>query len=206
MHEICGFLRVLRGPRDRVATRPMHEICGLLDDPSPFPDSPDFVHLCRWYWAVDGEHVDATDRQIIVLVELDKVRGAYNELSEDVLQDKLLAWSYLVTSGFKNESEVRSIVDSYPDIEEFAELYGLAVNDPKVVRAYQDAKSAVLEYNNRQEYFAKLEKEARERGESEGLEKGMAEGRKETAEEIANRLRAMGVDESVIAEATRDLG
>ena len=174
---------------------PQAIVITLLDDPAPFPDSEEFVHVCRWFWDVDGQHVAATDRQLLVLVELSKIHERYNELREDVLRDKLLSWAYLITNGFRSESEVRAIMESYPDIEEFAELYGLAVNDPKVVQAYWDAKTAVLEYNNRQEYFEKLEREARERGEKEGAS--------DAVELIAERLRSLDVDESIIETAVK---
>ena len=188
---------------------PQAIVITLLDDPALFPESQGFVHVCRWFWGVDGALIEATDRQLLVLVELSKIHERYNELGDDVLRDKLLSWAYLITNGFRNESEVRAIMDSYPDIEDFAELYGLAVNDPKVMQAYWDAKTAVLEYNNRQEYFAKLEREAKERGLEQGIEqgieRGIEQGIKQGVDSLSAKLRDLGVSESIIAEAVESV-
>lgn len=105
-----------------------------------------------------------------------------------------------------DDAEVEKMMNEVPDIQYFAELYGRAVDDPKVKRAYEDAVSAEREYQSRQDYYARLEREAIERGMQEGLEqglqkgreKGLQQGREETLEEVARKLRAAGLDENLI--------
>ena len=123
-----------------------------------------------------------------------------------MLSDELLSWAYLLTKGYKDEAEVERIMEEVPDISYFAELYGLAVDDPKVKRAFADAVSAEREYQSRQDYFARLEREAVERdlergieqgvkqGIEQGIERGIQRGRIEERERIIARLKAAGAD------------
>ena len=124
------------------------------------------------------------------MVELAKIRKRYNQLNEEVLSDNLLSWAYLLTKGYTDDAEVEKIMSEVPGIEYFAELYGRAVDDPKVKRAFEDALSAEREYHSRMDYLARLEREAVERGEAKGIEQGIAEA--------VNVLRESGVDEEVI--------
>ncbi|MBQ9043311.1 MAG: hypothetical protein IJ111_10920 [Eggerthellaceae bacterium] len=139
------------------------------------------------------------------MVELEKVRKRYNRLSSEVLSDELLSWAYLLTKGYCDDSEVEQMISEVPDIEYFAELYGRAVDDPKVKRAFEDAVSAEREYHSRQRYYARLEREAVERGLEQGLEqgleRGLEQGRKEGRSSLAKTLSELGVDESIIAQA-----
>ena len=119
-----------------------------------------------------------------------------------MLSDELLSWAYLLTKGYKDEAEVERIMEEVPDISYSAELYGLAVDDPKVKRAFADAVSAEREYQSRQDYFARLEREAVERdlergieqGVKQGIEQGIQRGRIEERERIIARLKAAGAD------------
>lgn len=213
IYYAANMLVAATGKIDSYGDLPQAVVIALLDDPTPFPEAPGFVRVCRWGWDDGAAGAENPDRQLIIVVELSKVRKQYNELTEEVLSDKLLSWTYLVTQGYKKGEDMERIVATYPDIEEFAELYGLAVNDPKVMHDYWEAKTAALEYNNRQEYYAKLEREGRERGEREGRERGeregrriglaegRKEGRKEEADRIAANLRAMGLSDEDIARA-----
>ena len=186
---------------------PQAIVITLLDAPPVFPDAGGFVHVCRLKWDVDGGVPrDGTDRLLFVVIELSKVREKYNELSGEVLSDELLTWAYLLTNGYRDDLEVEKMTSEVPDIEYFAELYGLAVNDPKVKRAFEDAVSAEREYHSRQNYYARLEREAIERGfaqgEEAGMEKGMEKGMQKGMQKVAARLRELGVDEALIAQAT----
>lgn len=175
---------------------PQAVVITLLDTRPKFPDADGFVHTCRMHWDVrdeSGEEAPGTDRALFVLVELGKVRERYNELTEEVLSDALLSWSYLLTKGYREPEEVERIMVEIPPIEHFAELYGLAVDDPKVKWAYEDAISAEREYQSRQDYFDRIEREAAERGLEQGLEQGI--------ESMAESLRAAGIDEAVIKAA-----
>ena len=123
-----------------------------------------------------------------VLVELEKVRKRYNSLDDEVLSDELLSWLYLLTSGFNKAEEAGAIMDAFPDIEEFAKMYGFALDDPKVVQAYADFESAEREYQSRKDYFERVEREARERGYEKGIEQGI--------EQNIAILRAAGMDDA----------
>ena len=188
---------------------PQAVVITLLDAPPAFPEAEGFVHVCGLRWNVGigadwldwpegaGLSVDGSDRLVFALVELSKVRARYNRLNEEVLADDLLSWAYLLTRGYNDESEVRRIMRRVPPIEDFAEAYGRAVDDPKVKRAYEDAVSAEREYQSRQDYFARLEREAVERG----LERGLEQGRKLGMSGLADELRKMGVADDVLERA-----
>ena len=194
---------------------PQVVVITLLDAPPLFPHVIEYVHASRMHWDGGGDaEVGDSDRLLFVVVELSKVRKRYNRLTEEVLSDELLTWAYLLTKGYGDETEVERIMEEVPDISYFAELYGLAIDDPKVKRAFEDAVSAEREYQSRQDYFARLEREATERGLSKGIEQGIAQGieqgiaqgiaqgveqgREEERERIVARLRAAGADETLI--------
>lgn len=116
-------------------------------------------------------------------------RKRYNQLTDEVLSDELLSWAYLLTKGYGNEAEIERIMDEIPDIEYFAELYGRAVDDPKVKRAYEDAVSAEREYQSRQDYFERLKRESIEEGRAEGIGN------------LAKELIELGIDQALIEQA-----
>lgn len=130
--------------------------------------------------------IPGSDRIVLILVELEKVRERYNGLDEEVLGDELAAWMYLLTKGFEDEGEVRKMADGFPTIEEFAEKYGFAISDPELKRAYRMADDAERERKRRAKYEARLRREGRE------------EGREETCGKMVAAARAAGVDEATI--------
>lgn len=185
---------------------PQVVVITLLNDTPVFPESADFVSVCGLGWhSPEGAPIArGTDRLLFVLVELQKVRREHPSIDGSVLADEALAWAYLLTNGYSSEGEIDAIVDEFPDIAEFAERYGMAANDPKVVQAYEDALSAEREYNARQKYFARVEREAADRGfergwakgRAEGRAEGKAEGRAEEYQRIVGILQQRGVDTS----------
>lgn len=164
------------------------------------------VTTARMRWD-DADESIASDKIAFVLVELEKFRRRYNALDEEVMRDEMLAWLYLLTCGFKDEREVDEIMDKFPTLEEFAELYGFALNDPKVVRAYDDMVSAEREYNARQDWYKRLREEGFQEGYNDGVEQGrkdgVEQGIEQGIEQTIARLRELGADESLIA-ALRD--
>ena len=172
----------------------------LLDDAPLFPDSADYVSICRLGWTTGEQSAQATDRMLFVLVELEKVRKRYNSLDDEVLSDELLSWLYLLTSGYNKAEEAGAIMDAFPDIEEFAKMYGFALDDPKVVQAYADFESAEREYQSRKDYFERVEREARERGYekgiAEGIERGIEQGIERSIEQNIAILRSAGMDDA----------
>lgn len=184
---------------------PQAIVITLLDAPALFPESEEFVHTCGMVWDPEGQALRGPDRVLFVVVELEKVRRRYNHLDDEVLSDELLSWAYLLTNGYRDDAEVQKMMDEVPDIEYFAELYGRAVDDPKVKRAFEDAVSAEREYQSRQDYYARLEREAIERGIQQGIEQGIQQGIQQGIEQerssVADKLRKLGVDEAIITQA-----
>ena len=160
---------------NRSATRNFDEPrTSPINAPATAPTRSTTSSLMALHPAIPG-----TDRMMFVLIELEKVRKRYNQLNSEVLSDELLSWLYLLTVGFDNTEETEAIMYMYPDLAEFAEMYGYAMNDPKLIRAYEDHASAYREYHSRKDYFERVERESRERGLTEGLAEGRAEGRAE---------------------------
>ncbi len=168
----------------------------LLSDAGLFPDSDDFVQVAGMRWAPEGQPRDPmSSRMLFVLVELDKVRKRYTELTEEVLEDELLSWAYLLVRGYRSKKDVSEIMSSHHSIEQFAELYGYAIGDPEVIKAYDAYQSAELEYQSRQDYLARKEREATDRGIEQGIE--------QEKNAVARRLLQMGVlDCGQVSEAT----
>lgn len=177
----------------------------LLDDAPRFPDTPEIVSRAQMKW--DAESADDTeiDRIILVLVELEKFRRRYTGLSPEVLDDESLAWMYLLTRGYESEEDMMTILDQYAELKEFADQYGYAIDDPKVVQAYESYLSAERDYHARQRYLARITREAEEQGIERGIERGMKQGIERGAEQerqrLAARLKQMGVDPAVVDKA-----
>ena len=108
------------------------------------------------------------------------------------------------------------LAEKFPTIEEFAQMYGYALDDPDVVRAYDLYDECWREEQSRKDALERIEREAaekaaaqgRERGLQEGREKGLQEGREKGLQEgmdmLADRLRELGVEESLIESALAD--
>ena len=194
--------QLLAGSLDRgqdYSDMPQAVVITLLDDRPRFPDAKGFISVSSMYWhnEPDGYLGESSDRLVFVLVELGKIRARYNGLEPSVLKDEAVAWAYLLTSGYSNAQEVQSIMEQFPSMEEFAERYGFAIDDPKVKRAYEDALSAEREYNSRQRYYARLEREAREKGFAQGIEEGIEEGRAQGIEQGIEEGRAQGIEQGI---------
>ena len=172
----------------------------LLSDEALFPYSEDFVAVGGMRWTPEGRLRDPmSSRMLFVVVELDKVRKRYTELTEEVLEDELLSWAYLLVRGYRSKKDVSEIMSSHHSIEQFAELYGYAVGDPEVVKAYDAYQSAELEYQSRQDYLARKEREAIERGIQQGIEQGIQQGIQQGIEQGIER----GVGQEKVAVARR---
>ena len=78
-------------------------------------------------------------------------------------------------------------------IEEFAELYGLAMDDPKIKDEYWKYQRGLMEQESHERYLNRIEREAHERGEKEGIEQGR--------DDLAAKLRALGIDEALLEKA-----
>ena len=173
----------------------------LLDDAPRFPDTPEIVSRAQMKWNAESADDTEIDRIILVLVELEKFRRRYTGLSPEVLDDESLAWMYLLTRGYESEEDMMTILDQYAELKEFADQYGYAIDDPKVVQAYESYLSAERDYHARQRYLARITREAEERGTKEGIEQGIERGAEQERQRLAVRLKRMGVDPAVVDKA-----
>ena len=98
-------------------------------------------------WNRNGSAALGTDRVMFVLVELDKIARLYNEVTKEVLADELTAWLYVLARGYQDKEEVDRIVQSIESIEKFAEMYGLAIDDPDIKRQYDLNQESIFEQN-----------------------------------------------------------
>jgi hypothetical protein len=179
------------------------------------PGKQSILSVGTMHWKGE-EAVEATDRIVLVLAELEKARRLYTDNPKGVLGDETLSWLYLLSDGYKDPEKVSEIVSSFPTIEEFAERYGIAIGDPDLESKYEKYYESVLEYNTmRNEALNAGRAEGLEQGRAEGLELGRAEGlelgraegrtegRAEGRAEMAERLRGLGVAEELIQQALR---
>ncbi|ACV23451.1 PD-(D/E)XK nuclease family transposase [Slackia heliotrinireducens] len=151
-------------------------IITLYDADPIVPDEDAFISVSRLKRKVGEHEYDVTDRMLFVLVELRKFRARYNQLTDKVLEDELLSWLYLLTEGYRDERESEAIMEKFPTIEEFAELYGFALGDPKLKQAYDDYESAFIMESSRKAYHIRKEREAREDGYKAGVQQGLEQG------------------------------
>ena len=199
---------------------PQAIVITLLDYHPAFPGD-EYAHMARMAWCDPAGDAVTCDRIIFAVVELSKIRERYNHLTDEMLSDKLLSWVYLLVGGYAKKDEVYHMLENIPDMKEFAELYGLAADDPKVKIAYEDFISAARERQSEKDFFDRIERESRERGYADGRAEGRAEGyadgradgyadgraegrsegRAEALEELAAALRDQGVDEGTLQSA-----
>ena len=179
---------------------PQAIVITLLDYHPAFPGD-EYAHMARMTWCDPAGDAVTCDRIIFAVVELSKIRERYNQLTDEMLSDKLLSWVYLLVGGYAKKDEVYHMLENIPDMKEFAELYGLAADDPKVKIAYEDFISAARERQSEKDFFERIERESREQGYVDGHAEGRAEGRAEAFEELVAALRDQGVDEDALQSA-----
>lgn len=107
-----------KGPSGDYEDVPRVVVVMLLDGNMMFPGSAQVVTACRMAWDVDGQGRPGPDNITIVIAELDKVRGRYNEGGiGEMLADESLAWLYLLAAGYEHPEEVELIMSSFPTME-----------------------------------------------------------------------------------------
>ena len=206
-----------RGRDAKYVEMPQVVVITLLSEAEAFEDDC-FVSPCRMQWDRGGAPAEGTDRVMFVLVELEKVARLYNKVTSEVLADELTAWLYVLARGYRDEEEVEEIVQSIESIEKFAEMYGLAIDDPDIKRQYDLYQESILEQN---EIEYEAEQRGLKRGEERGLEIGMKRGEERglklgeerglklgeergierERERIVENLRKLGMSEDQISAA-----
>jgi len=183
-----------RGRDAKYEEMPQVVVITLLSEAEAFEDDC-FVSPCRMQWDRGGAPAEGTDRVMFVLVELEKVARLYNKVTSEVLADELTAWLYVLARGYRDEEEVEEIVQS---IEKFAEMYGLAIDDPDIKRQYDLYQESILEQN---EIEYEAEQRGLKRGEERGLKLGEERGIERERERIVENLRKLGMSEDQISAA-----
>ena len=197
----------------KIREMPQVVIVTLLDTEPLFPEDDIVVRTNRelgWN-AAEGIDPRGSDRVVFVLVELKKFERKYNRLNEEVLSDELLSWLYLLTNGYADQTEVDAIMEKFPTLEEFAKLYGFAIDSPDVTKAYELYAESERERLSSLDYMerkAEARGEARgiaigeERGEArgraEGIAIGEAQGKARVYAMVRERMRAQGYGEDAI--------
>lgn len=141
------------------------------------------ISACRMAWDVGGRAAEGPGNIAVVVAELDKVAARYNgENLDEVLRDEALAWLYLLSRGYEDPEEMSRMVERFPTMDEFAQRYGVAIDDPELKGAYERYWEAELNHRS-------AIRQARDDGFSDGRNA------------LASRLRELGVDEALLAKA-----
>ena len=118
---------------------------------------------------------------------------------EESLETNLERWCYL----FRN---LNSFVETPPDQAGFEDLFSIAqtgeLNENGISKY---VTSMVTEYDRKvigEYFFREGRAEGKAEGRAKGRAEGMAEGIAETKRNTARELRGLGVDVSIIAQAT----
>jgi len=75
-------------------------------------------------------------------IQLPEFRKKYKSF-ESVKGEPFLTWLYLLDEAYKNEEEMKMLAQMSVGMKNFAEQYGIAINDPMLIRRYrmyQDSK------------------------------------------------------------------
>ncbi|MDO4400842.1 MAG: PD-(D/E)XK nuclease family transposase [Coriobacteriia bacterium] len=183
---------------DNYDNAPQVVVITLLHGRKLFPRDKRFLTRGSIHWELESGCQPATDRMLFIVVEMDKVSERYNSDSGEISDDESLAWLYLLAKGYASTKEVETMSKQFPSIEEFAELYGMAVGDKHLKNQYEAYIRDVLDYNT-------TINEARRTGHAEGRAEGIAEGWENGVHDVAEALRAFGVDEAAIQKALESL-
>lgn len=145
------------------------------------------MHTAFMLSATDDPVLRMTDDLLIHTIELPK-RRAY-------LSTALGRWSYVLgrerTRDMYEDKAFLDILKESPDIRAAEERYRKFLADPQLQSLYRAREKG------RMVQAARLH-EARQ----EGIEQGIEQGRRKTSEETARRMKEMGLESSVIAQAT----
>ena len=191
---------------DSYKDMPQVVIVTLLHGQILFPKDEQYLTTGDITWHIGGRCERATDRLLYIVVEMDKIAERYNLASGEVLSDESLAWLYLLAKGYSEPKEVDEMASEFRDILNFAREYGIAIDDPDLERQYRVYESSILEYNAmmneaRDKGHQQGLAEGLEQGLEQGLAQGLAQGLQQGREEVAERLRAMGLDEQMVEQA-----
>ena len=91
-----------------------------------------------------------------------------------------------------DQTEVDAIMEKFPTLEEFAKLYGFAIDSPDVTKAYELYAESERERLSSLDY---MERKAEALGEARGI----AIGEERVYAMVRERMRAQGYSEDAIA-------
>ena len=140
------------------------------------------------------------DKLDFIYVEIVKFNKSVDEL--DTTLDK---WLYVLKNLSRLDRQPQSLRDKVFDrLFTQAEI---ATFNPQELREYEDSRKAYRDLKNSldtamREGMEKGMKKGLEKGRAEGIEKGRAEGEKAKSIAIAKKMKAMGLDDDTIMQAT----
>ena len=140
----------------------------------------------------DVVHEQMTDAIRFVFLELGRFKKRISEL-----ETAFEKWIYLL----KNMHRMTEIPAEFsePLFERLFLLAEIGNFTPDEMRQYYNSLENMGDYDN---IIHTAQEEAEKRGLEKGLAKGRVEGRTEAQEEMARKLKALGVDIDTIVEAT----
>ena len=121
---------------------------------------------------------EATSAFKMYHIQMPEFRKKYKSL-ESVKGELFLTWLYLLDQGYKNEEELNMLAQMTVGMKNFAEQYGIAINDPMLIRRYRMYQDSKRDEATR---FAVAERN--------------------TKLEMAKGFKEKGVDPAVIASVT----
>ena len=126
----------------------------------------------------------AMDAFTMYHIQLPEFRKNHKTL-ESVKGNAFFTWLYILDNGYKSEEEMNMLVQMSPGILNFAERYGIAINDPDLIRRYR------LEMD-----WIRDEKTRIAVAENRGIEKGI--------KKMVEVLYSIGISKNTIIEKLQE--
>ena len=168
-----------------------------FDEGTPYTEIPEVRVICieDFYVREDSHNIiepvlltygkepaeKATDIFMMYHIQLPEFRKRYTTL-ESVKDDIFLTWMYMLDRGYEDEEEMKELSEMTEGMRNFAEQYGIAINDPKFAKLYEEYSDALHEEASRLAF-----------AENTGLKKGREEGRAEGVFESVENLVAQEI-------------
>ena len=111
----------------------------------------------------------AMDAFTMYHIQLPEFRKNHKTL-DSVKDNPFFLWLYMFDNGYKSKEEMNMLAEMSAGIRNFAERYGIAINDPDLIRRYRMEMDWLRDERTR---IAVAENRGREEGEKKGREEGI---------------------------------
>ena len=128
----------------------------------------------------------ATDAFSMYHIQMPEFRKLHRTL-DSVKGNPFEAWLYMLDEGYKDEEEMKVLSQMSVGMKNFADQYGIAINDPTLIQRYR------MEMDWQREDASRLNA-AERRGEQHGVDK--------EKRETAKRMKTDGMDYALISKYT----